>query len=309
MSSSTTISIKVTHRGKLYPLSLLPDSTLADLQARLEELTSVPPSLQKLLYKGKKAGGDDGDITLTDAGLKDGVKVQLLGSTMNELGDMRAAEDGQQKRERILRERALKPSAKVRTTGTQSMSDLSYRFHRVEPLADPPTPPSLFAVLERLAADPAVAHVMRTHRFSVALLTELSPFQRQELHGVNTGSGAQIEVRLRTLVGGGLYKPYSEVRETLLHELAHNVHGHHEQPFVDLNMQLRREVAQYEAAVKAGTHSLQTGEVYQPQSSSEGGSSSRGNVLGGGGPDLSGLSPEERRRRALDATMKRLQKD
>jgi hypothetical protein len=80
----------------------------------LEELTSVPPSLQKLLYKGKKpSSGADNEITLSQAGFKHGIKVQMLGSTTEELGSLQAAESEQKRRDRILRERALKAPTKV----------------------------------------------------------------------------------------------------------------------------------------------------------------------------------------------------
>lgn len=111
MASTSLISLTVTHKGALYPVSLLPDSTLASLQDRLEELTSVPPSLQKLLFKGRNSRTAHGDATLTEAGLKDGMKVQMLGSTTEELGGMNAAE---KKWDRISRERASKAPMKVR---------------------------------------------------------------------------------------------------------------------------------------------------------------------------------------------------
>ena len=65
------MNLTVTFRGTTHPLSVLPDSTLEALQLQLEELTSVPPSLQKLLYKGKKPRISP-DATLEEAGLKDG---------------------------------------------------------------------------------------------------------------------------------------------------------------------------------------------------------------------------------------------
>lgn len=106
------ISITVTHRRNTYPLSLDPSSTLAALHAQLEHLTSVPPSMQKLLWKGKKAANDD--TTLSQAGFKDGMKIQMLGSTAEEVGGIKAVEDERAKRDRIMHERALKPQVKVR---------------------------------------------------------------------------------------------------------------------------------------------------------------------------------------------------
>jgi hypothetical protein len=114
MSADSHISVTVSYRGTSYPLALLPDSTLAALQVQLEELTSVPPSLQKLLYKGKRAGlGAEHETTLSEAGLKNGLKIQVLGSTTEELGSLQAVESEQKRRDHILRERALKAPTKV----------------------------------------------------------------------------------------------------------------------------------------------------------------------------------------------------
>lgn len=109
-----TISLSITYRGSIYPVSISPDSPLESLHAILEELTSVPSSLQKLLYKGKNSrASSDGEITVEHAGLKDGMKIQMLGTTTQELGSLKATEAQEQKRDRILRERALKAPTKV----------------------------------------------------------------------------------------------------------------------------------------------------------------------------------------------------
>jgi hypothetical protein len=113
MASSEPLRLNVTYRGQSYPLALLPDATLAVLQARLEELTSVPPHLQKLLYKGKSARAQDDQMTLLQAGIKDGMKIQMLGTTTQELNGLNAVEKEREKRDKILRERALKAPVKV----------------------------------------------------------------------------------------------------------------------------------------------------------------------------------------------------
>ena len=121
MSSETPaakpdIKLSITYRGTHHTVYVSPRSSLSALQAQLEALTSVPPSLQKLLYKGKKTTSKSQsgeDVTVEEAGLRDGMKVQLLGATLEELGGMKAAENAQRKRENIMRERAMKPQVKV----------------------------------------------------------------------------------------------------------------------------------------------------------------------------------------------------
>lgn len=110
--STSPLSFTVTHRGRTFPLNLLPTYPISELSIHLEELTGVPPSLQKLLYKGKKSPPND-EATIDDVGIKGGVKVQMLGSTTEEIGGMKAVEDEQQRRDRVMRERASKVPTKV----------------------------------------------------------------------------------------------------------------------------------------------------------------------------------------------------
>ena len=113
--ASDSISFTVTFRGVPHAISIPPATTLAELHLLLGELTGVPPALQKLLYKNKKSPGNNDveQMTVTRAGLKDGMKVQMLGSTTQELDGLRTVENEHTRVERILRERALKAPVKV----------------------------------------------------------------------------------------------------------------------------------------------------------------------------------------------------
>lgn len=241
--SQQEIKLTVTHRGTLYSLSLLPETTLESLQVRLEELTSVPPHLQKLLYKGKNSKVSPADLTLAQAGFKDGMKVQMLGSTIQEVGGLQATDDEQKKRDKILRERALKAPTKVRrlqyfllqitdslqlrSTTSPSKASANYTFHQLTPLPHLPNPSSALSLLTRLANDPAIVHVMRKHQFSVGVLTELAPHEHPDLLGLNTNAGESIKLRLRTNAYDG-FRTYKDVRRVLCHELSHNVWGDHD---------------------------------------------------------------------------------
>ena len=109
----STLDFTVSHRGTSYSLSLPQDTTLGALQDRLGELTHVSPTNQKLLYKGKKPSVKY-EQTIVEAGFKSGLKVQMLGSTSEELGELKRTEDELQRKERIMKERAAKPQTKVR---------------------------------------------------------------------------------------------------------------------------------------------------------------------------------------------------
>ncbi|KAL1739800.1 WLM domain-containing protein [Schizophyllum fasciatum] len=307
MAANSTIH--VSHRGTTHTLSLPSSTTWDALQAELEALTSVPPANQKLLGKGLKKGVTP-DTTLSDAGVKDGAKLQMLGSTAEELGGMHAAEDEKARRERIMRERELKRPVSVRNTALPSAATLSYRFHRIAPLPHLPRPDAARALLQRLADDPAIQHVMQRHAFAVGLLTELAPHEHPNLLGLNVNAGQEIKLRIRTDRYDG-FRLYADVRRVLCHELTHNVHGDHNNDFKELNSLLNRQVTEFESARARGTHRLDgAGDMYEPSSELE--AEARAYVLGGKAGSATPLpneSAEQRRERMLQATMSRLQKE
>lgn len=309
--SHEDITLTITFRGTSYTVSLPNDAPLSALHSRLELLTSVPPSLQKLIYRGKKIQHRQNDSdteppTIIQAGLRDGIKVQMLGSTVEELGQLNAADSAHQRKEQILRERALKPQVKLRSTGSSSTSSHKYRFHRIEPLTHLPRRETAMECLTTLSKDPAILHVMQKHHFSVGLLTELAPHEHPGLLGLNVGSGVTIKLRIRLDTYDG-FRPYLEVRRVLCHELAHNVWSEHNNSFKELNSQLNREVAEFEAAAGEGAHQLSDlRDTYQASSGEE--VEALTHVLGGTG--LQGNDTmEDRRKRALEAATARLRNE
>lgn len=102
------MQLTVSYRGTQHLLSVEPETTLAYFQSELESLTAVPPELQKLLYRGKPPKWPDMDpteISLAMAGLKDGVKVTLMGSTNAEIDSLQRVEGEKHKRDEIMARR------------------------------------------------------------------------------------------------------------------------------------------------------------------------------------------------------------
>lgn len=100
------IHLTVTYKGTKHNVSLNPQAPFANFQDRLEGLTKVPPSRQKLIYRGSgRFSGEADSVTVADAGLKSGLKVTLMGSTNDELSSMRDAENKYQRKEEIRRQR------------------------------------------------------------------------------------------------------------------------------------------------------------------------------------------------------------
>ncbi|PVG02081.1 WLM-domain-containing protein [Serendipita vermifera] len=303
--SSLTIRLTVVHRSNSYNVTLEEGATVQSLQEQLAELTSVPPHLQKLLYKGKK--NVEPEAPIASAGITNGLKITLLGNPESTIGELLEAEKQQKRKEDILKARAAAPRAKVRSTGP-SKAYSNYRFHKIEPLQHLPEPGTAEALLKRLAQDPAIVHIMQEHKFSVGLLTELAPHEHPELLGLNKNAGEAILLRLRTDRYDG-FRLYAEIRRVLCHELTHNVWGDHDDNFKKLNSRLNREVAEYERHMKDNTHTL-AGPAYMPTSAgAEMMAEATAHVLGGASAagTSSNMTAAERRAQILEATLKRLQ--
>ena len=71
------LTFRVTHRKDLHHVTLPAAATVQQLHEKLEELTEIPVGLQKIMYKG---GLKDKAKTLTEVGIKEGVKIMLMGS-------------------------------------------------------------------------------------------------------------------------------------------------------------------------------------------------------------------------------------
>ncbi|KAI3338240.1 WLM-domain-containing protein [Ustulina deusta] len=105
-------------------------------------------------------------------------------------------------------------------------------------LADFPRAADALHTLKKVAS--LVKPLMRARGWKVGQLTEFYPDQ-QNLLGLNVDRGQRICLRLRYPGDRNQFLPIEQVADTMLHELAHNVHGPHDAKFHALWNQLRDE--------------------------------------------------------------------
>lgn len=302
------VLLHISHGGSTFDITFPSNSTIDQLKHTLYGITSVPVNKQKLLWKGMKRSA----IDIEGSGLRSGSKVTLVGTPDKEIELMHQAEAEASRRADIMRAREARGPTKVRDTSGVSSPDAQFRFHRIEPHANLPNPIQARNVLSRLSTDPAIIKIMRAHKFSVGLLTELAPHEHPNLLGLNVNAGQSILLRIRTDAYDG-FRSYAEVRRVLCHELTHNVYGGHGDDFKTLNSQLNREVTEYEQSVRAGSHTLSDTVPYHDRSSNiQREAAVQAFVLGGEGsviPTSANESREERRQRILAAAVSRLEQE
>lgn len=81
-SSRETASFRVVWNKKNYEVTFPVDETADSLKQHIENLTGLPVSMQKLMYKGLVK---DGSKTLRELNVTNGVKMMVVGSTINDV--------------------------------------------------------------------------------------------------------------------------------------------------------------------------------------------------------------------------------
>lgn len=181
-----------------------------------------------------------------------------------------------------------------------------YKFHSVKVLEGFADKQRALSILNKLANDPGVLHVLAKHKFHVYELCEMYPEGQVGISevcvlGLNQNHGQKILLRLRTDDLKG-FRNELTIRKVLFHELAHNVHGDHNAAFFQLMNQIEAEVnafnAQYRPLSDAvqHRHSDQSPDVVAAPSVFRVGSATTASIRGN----------ESAKERAAAAAMKRL---
>lgn len=258
------LEITLIHHGERHTLAFAPDATISDLSERVAADLSIPPTNQKFLIASKlglqKPPFKAPNIPLTDLV---GKKITLMGSTAAEVSSLNSSISTASAPRRP---GPIKAATPARQRDYKRIQDeAQYTFHTLRPLPYLPNPDRSLRFLERLRDDVGIKAAMRTHKFSVPLLTEMDPAmhttQESRTLGLNRNKGEVIELRLRTDAYDG-YRDYKTIRNTLCHELAHNVWGPHDRNFWNLCKQIEREVLRDDW--KSGGRSVGNQEYYEP---------------------------------------------
>lgn len=326
VEKSTVFFVSLKHRGSIYPVPVQERDCVGSILDFVQEVLNFPRETSRLIFQGKGPSKVlRPDECISDVGLVAGSKMMLVASSAHDVEHVRGMrpdplvkgfeEEERDEKRRKKRARAAAMSA----WGTKQDSEYRFRSIKAEFKYTTPTPYDAERLLERLATDPGIIDIMKTHHFQVGILTEMSPAEAQErmqqmepgsekdLLGYNQNSGEKIVLRLRTDNVKG-FRRYSDIINTLIHELTHNVWGPHDHNFWRLFGELK---AQYLKFHSFWSHGGQTADgASGDQFTGFAGDSddevpgSFGKLLGGGGGHP--VSEEERRERAIAAMEKRV---
>ncbi|KOS22923.1 Ubiquitin and WLM domain-containing protein [Escovopsis weberi] len=262
-SSEGYLDIPISHRGTITNLGFFDGATLSDLFKKCESSFGIPQDNIKLFVpRGPmlRAPLKEPDLPLAQF---EGKTLKLMGSSAAQIKavtDLSAMSATRSQRAAAAHRQQQQQQRKPARRSLASADDLKYTFLQIRPLSFLPRPDKSEKLLRRLKDDRGIREVMKKHKFTVGLLTEMEPLSNtQASHegtartlGLNRNGGEVIELRLWTDAYDG-YRDYRTIRRTLCHELAHNVHGPHDRNFWDLCHQIEREV---EAADWSAGHTV-----------------------------------------------------
>ncbi|MCJ1259607.1 hypothetical protein MMC24_007446 [Lignoscripta atroalba] len=276
------MELTISHHGTPHTLAFPTGSTITDLSNAIHTTLSIPPSNQKFMITPKlgllKPPFSDPYLGLSSLENK---KIVLLAPTPSELASLSQSSALSRS---ASRPSSIKAATPARNRDWRKVQDeATYTFHTLIPLSYLPNPQRSLRFLERLRDDAGIKASMRKHKFSVGVLTEMNPAEHTTYEsrtlGLNRNRGEVIELRLRTDAYDG-YRDYKVIRNTLCHELAHNVFGEHDRNFWDLTKDIEKEVEQNDW--RSGGHALTNEEFYNPNDRGEDGEHMDGGGWTGG---------------------------
>ena len=274
-ASTEVIETTFVYHGTPHTFNFHPNSTVADLSTRISSELFIPTTNQKFLITPKLGILKPPFAQSPPLSALKSKKIVLLASTPAELASLAPPHPSPRPTNST-----IKPVSLYRHRDWQkAQKEATYTFQTILPLSYLPGPERSQKFLERLRDDPGIKASMRKHKFSVGVLTEMNPAEHttheSRTLGLNRNRGEVIELRLRTDAYDG-YRDYKIIRDTLCHELAHNVFGDHDRNFWDLCKSIEKEVR--EADWKHGGQAISNEVFYDPEESEGSG----GHVDGGG---------------------------
>lgn len=321
MDDGGVFFVSLHFKGSAFDVPVQTGDPLSTIFDFVQEALDFPRETCRLIHRGKQLRPSD-EIQAGDAGLRPGTKLMLMASSAQDVAFVQNSRadplvKGFEEEDRD--ERARKRRAKAgNASAWGTKQDPEYRFGSIkaEFKYHTPTPYDAERLLEKLATDPGIIDIMKTHSFKVGILTEMSPKESKErmankgqpdmdLLGYNQNHGDMIVLKLRTDNTKG-FRPYHDLINTLVHEITHNVWGPHDHNFWKLFGELKAQYMRFHRFWSHGGHTAEGGAGGQQFGGFAGDdeaelapASGFGNVLGGA-EDGSALRAAEKRAQAAD---------
>ena len=259
------MQLSIVYKGKTQPVEVDDDADLSALHDAAGTAFSLVDMTIKLILKGKTLPTTGSVATAT---VRPGNKLMMVASAREAMANEPRSDPTVRGFEAEDAQAAARMcevvSDEVGEWGDTGWRKGEYRCCRLDPCtwqsfgtrpsSDTPHAFEARKVLLKLSSDPGILHILRQREWVVGTLGEMDPVddrlaekthsQGKCLLGYNTNHGARIDVRLRTADLAG-FMPYPALVETLLHELAHNMVGPHDEHFWHLFAQLKADYLRY----------------------------------------------------------------
>lgn len=260
-------TLQVSFRGQKVNIPLAPNTRVLDVKLHVSSLaaeSNILPGDIKLIFKGKIFSDDAVDLhdylggQSSESAKPRVYKLMAMGiSAREEKLQKEKHASGIRNAPRIrddMTESGRAEIARRQRLGRQMLSKMAskdkssqpqYKFHDIQILSGLPEQEKAREILTSLANDPGVLACLAKHEWNVGCLRELFPEGEIAdgdtiILGLNKNKGQEISLRLRTDDLKG-FRKILKIKQTLYHELAHNVHSEHDQKFYQLMRQVEKD--------------------------------------------------------------------
>ena len=187
-NSDDVFFVSLSYKGNAYEVPVQGDDHLASIFDFVQEALDFPRENCKLISKGKMLRPDNDALTVAEAGLSAGSKVMLVASSAKDISFVQSNRadplvKGFAEEERDEQSRRKRARAALSAWGTKQDSEFNFGSIKAEFKYSEPPPYEAERLLQRLATDPGIIEIMKTRKFKVGVLTEMSPVEAQERMG------------------------------------------------------------------------------------------------------------------------------
>lgn len=253
-------ALKIKFKSETFNLEIDADKSIDDVFEYLSEVIDLNKLHCRLIVGGKSfLPGATASSAMIEAVWPSASTAMLLSSPQADIDRIKSQKSDplvkgfeEEARDEIRRIQKTVELVNASPWGSGVDQHVEFRFSRFEVLfrRTNPSPYDAEKLLKKLATDPGVVQIMSSRRFTVGTLCELDPEDADNeqaakgegdkcLLGWNRNFGERIALRLRT-DDFKSFRKYDSIINTLIHELAHNVVGPHNDQFWALFNDLKK---------------------------------------------------------------------
>lgn len=172
MEESKSIPLIINFQGKEYPINFDSSLTLENLTNLIFQHAHIPPSFQKIIFRGHNLLQNEMSKKLFELGINEGDKLLVLGTSSEEIEALQKSKEDPL----LLSFEQEEAREKKRRKYQEKIEESPYisNYEVLEEFKYPP-PSEALKLLKKLGSDPGIIAIMKKHNWVIRTLKEMKP--------------------------------------------------------------------------------------------------------------------------------------